>query len=379
MKGLNNKMNIAIITNIRSPYRKLQIEEFTNIPSININVYYTDRDVLGRKWNVETINGANETVLKGYRLFKVYGYINLGLIDIVKNNDIIIIGGYEQPTYILLSLLCRLFKKPYIIIFDGISPKKVDEAENPAKFLLKSLVIKHASSIFGNGTVSKLYFSKKFNYNSDKIFNQYLTIDIDKIVDLGKQKEILREEIRQKLNIDNDKKVIIYSGRLIKRKNIDLIIKAINSLENKREYVLLILGDGEEKENLINLAKELKVNLIITGFISEQEELFKYYFTGDVLILPSNNEPWGLVVNEAMAAGLAIIVSDECGCSLDLVRDGENGFVIHAGDVEDITNAIKDIFENDNYIKFGEKSKKIIEKWRFEDSRSSFEKMICKK
>ncbi|WHE08552.1 glycosyltransferase family 4 protein [Thermoanaerobacterium thermosaccharolyticum] len=182
--------------------------------------------------------------------------------------------------------------------------------------------------------------------------------------------------MRQKLNIDNDKKVIIYSGRLIKRKNIDLIIKAINNLENKREYVLLILGDGEEKENLINLAKELKVNLRITGFISEQEELFKYYFTGDVLILPSNNEPWGLVVNEAMAAGLAIIVSDECGCSLDLVRDGENGFVVHAGGVKDIAKAIKDIFKNDNYVKFGERSKEIIEKWRFEDSKSSFEKMI---
>ncbi|AGB18532.1 glycosyltransferase family 4 protein [Thermoanaerobacterium thermosaccharolyticum] len=371
-------MNLAIITNIRSPYRKLQIEEFTKIPNININVYYTNKNILGRKWNVEPIKNADETVLKGFKMFKKFGYINLGLFDIVKKNDLIIIGGYEQPTYILLSLLCRLYKKPYIIIFDGISPKKVDEAENPAKFLLKSLVIKHANSIFGNGTVSKLYFSKKFNYNPDNIFNQYLTVDIDKIVDLGKQKEVLRKEIRKKLNIDNDKKVIIYSGRLIKRKKVDSIIKAINILDNNESYILLILGDGEEKENLLNLAKEINVNLKITGFISNQEQLFKHYFVGDVLILPSNNEPWGLVVNEAMAAGLAVIVSDECGCSLDLVRDGENGFVIHAGDVKNIANAIKDIFKNDNYIKFGERSKEIIGKWKFEDSRSSFEKMLYK-
>jgi glycosyltransferase involved in cell wall biosynthesis len=334
------------------------------------------KEFLGRKWDVEPIKSVNETALKGYKFFKKYGYINLGLINLVKSNDVIIIGGYEQPTYIMLSLLCRLYKKPYIIIFDGISPKKVYEAENPAKFLLKSLVIKHANSIFGNGTVSKLYFSKKFNYNSDKIFNQYLTVDIDKIVDLGKQKEILRKEIRQKLNIDNDKKVIIYSGRLIKQKNVDSIIKAINVLDNKESYILLILGDGEEKENLLNLAKELKVNLRMAGFISKQEELFKHYYAGDLMILPSNNEVWGLVVNEAMAAGLAVIVSDECGCSLDLVRDGENGFVVHAGDVKDIANAIKDIFKNDNYIKFGERSKEIIGKWKFEDSRSSFEKMI---
>ncbi|WP_274892488.1 hypothetical protein [Thermoanaerobacterium sp. R66] len=85
------------------------------------------------------------------------------MINIVKNNDIIVIGGYEQPTYILLSLLCRFYNKPYIIIFDGISPKKVDEAENPAKFLLKSLVIKHANSIFGNGSISKMYLWKGIN------------------------------------------------------------------------------------------------------------------------------------------------------------------------------------------------------------------------
>jgi len=369
-------LRIAIVTNIRSPYRKLQIEEFSKIPQISINVYYTDKNVLGRKWNVKPINGVNEKVLQGYRLLKKYGYFNLGLVGIVKSNDIIIIGGYEQPTYILLSFLCRFYKKPYVIIFDGISPKKIHETENPVKFLLKKLVVKHASTIFGNGTVAKLYFSKKFGYNPDKIFSQYLTVDIKKIMDLGRQKEFLRKNIRKKFNIHNDKKVIIYSGRLIKGKNVDLIIKAISVLKNKQEYVLLILGDGEEKQNLINLANTLNVHLRITGFISEQEELFKYYYAGDVLILPSYNESWGLVVNEAMAAGLPVIVSDECGSSLDLVRNGENGFVIHAGSFEDIAKAIEKVFENDNYKQFGATSKQIIKEWNFENSKLMFEKML---
>jgi len=256
-------LNIAIVTNIKAPYRKLQIEEFCKITNISINMYYTNKNI-DVKWNVEPINGVNEKILQGFRLFKKYGYFNLGLVGIIKSNDIIIIGGYEQPTYILLSFLCRFYKKPYVIIFDGISPKKINEAENPVKFLLKNLVVKHASAIFGNGTVAKLYFSKKFGYNPDKIFNQYLTVDIKKIMDLGRQKEFWRENIRKKFNI-NDKKVIIYSGRLIKRKNVDLIIKAISVLENKQEYVLLILGDGEERQNLINLANTLNVDLKITG------------------------------------------------------------------------------------------------------------------
>lgn len=368
-------LKIGIITNIRSPYRKLQIEEFSRIPNVIITVYYTNKNILGRQWNVEPIKGVNEVVLQGYRLFKKYGYLNSGLVDIVRNNDVLVIGGYQQPTYIFLSFLCKFYKKPYIIIFDGISPKKINEAENLGKFWFKKYVIKHASAIFGNGTVAKLYFSKKFSYNADMIFNQYLTVDIKKIMDLGRQKEFWRENIRKKFNI-NDKKVIIYSGRLLKQKNVDLIIKAISVLENKQEYVLLILGDGEERQNLINLANTLNVDLKITGFISEQEELFKHYYTGDVLVLPSYNEAWGLVVNEAMAAGLPVIVSDECGCSLDLVRNGENGFVIHAGSFEDIAKAIEKVFENDNYKRFGLMSKEIIKEWTFENSRLMFEKMI---
>jgi glycosyltransferase involved in cell wall biosynthesis len=369
-------MNIAIVTNIRAPYRKLQIEEFSKIPNIDINVYYTNKNILGRKWDVEPIKNVNETALKGYKLFKKYGYINLGLINLVKSNDVIIIGGYEQPTYILLSFLARLYKKPYVIIFDGISPNKIDEAENPAKFLLKKLVISHASAIFGNGSVSKHYFSKKFNYNTDKIYNQFLTVDIEKIINLAEKRELWREKARIKYGIDNDKKVILYSGRLIKRKNVDLIIKAISSLKYRDDCILLVLGDGEERENLIDLAKQLDVTLKITGFISNQEELFKHYFAGDVLILPSHNEPWGLVVNEAMAAGLPVIVSNECGCSLDLVKNGENGYIVKAGNVEDIKISIEKIFKDNNYKNYGFKSCEIIKEWNFKNSRVNFEKML---
>ncbi|MDE4541325.1 hypothetical protein [Thermoanaerobacterium sp. R66] len=75
-------MDIAIITNIRSPYRKLQIEEFTKIPNININVYYTNKDIIGRKWNVEAIQGVNEKILNGYKIFKKFGYINVCIMGL---------------------------------------------------------------------------------------------------------------------------------------------------------------------------------------------------------------------------------------------------------------------------------------------------------
>jgi len=175
-----------------------------------------------------------------------------------------------------------------------------------------------------------------------------------------------------KYNIPIDSEVVIFSGRLIKRKNVDLII---NSLIGFKKVFLLIIGDGEEKIRLSDLARRKGIDFAITGFIEEQEELFKIYNVGDILILPSYNEPWGLVVNEAMAAGLPVIVSNECGCSLDLVRDGENGYILtDLENSETLRNLIMKALKNKE--SFSKKSLEIIDNWTFENSRKSFEELL---
>ena len=152
----------------------------------------------------------------------------------------------------------------------------------------------------------------------------------------------------------------------------DLIIKSLEGLKN---IILLIVGDGEENEELCKLASKLKIDFKITGFIEDQEELFKIYYAGDLLILPSYNEPWGLVVNEAMAAGLPVIVSNESGCYLDLVKDGENGFILSdLENPETLRNLIIKTLENKE--KYSKKSLEIIANWTFEKSRESFESLL---
>lgn len=184
-----------------------------------------------------------------------------------------------------------------------------------------------------------------------------------------------RELIRRKYNISRNDKVIIYSGRLVKIKNIKSVIKAINKI-NKNNIVFLIVGDGELNTELSELSKELNIKCVITGFIEKQEELFKHYFAGDCFILPSIDEPWGLVVNEAMAAGLPIIVSDICGCSKDLVVDGENGYIVNSKNIDEMANKIKEILFDSNIELIGRKSKKIISSWNFSNSRLELEKII---
>ena len=167
-------MKIGFVTNLRAPYRTLQLNEFSNISNVEITTYYCNNKNKNRKWETGKKVKFKEIDLDGYELFKQYGYINKNIIKIVKENDVMILGGYEQPTYILISLICKLLKKPYILLFDGISTNILIDKENKIKKYIKKTVINNAKYIMGNGTVSKRYFNEVFRYPLDKIYNQYL-------------------------------------------------------------------------------------------------------------------------------------------------------------------------------------------------------------
>lgn len=369
-------MKVAVITSIKTPYRKLQFEEICNKnKNIDMSVYYTSTGNSNRDWKVENSKIFKEVYLDRIKYFEKLGNLNKGLKDIVKSNDIIVLGGYEKPTYILMSILCRFYNKKYIIIFDGISCNRLNQKENKFKWLIKNIVIKHSYAIWGNGTVSKEYFTKFFKYPNTKIYNQYLTVDGDSIKKMAIDKLIIRQELRRKYKINEEDKVLHYSGRLSKEKNIESIIKAISKLKDKN-ITLFITGDGVLRETLEEMAKQLDVKLIITGFIDNQEYLFKHYYISDAFILPSINEVWGLVVNEAMFAGLPVLVSNICGCSLDLVENKENGYLIDPYNIDDISQKIKYIFEVDNIEIWKEKSRKIIEEFSFDNSAKSFNSIL---
>ena len=370
-------MKVGIITSIKAPYRTLQLEKICKYKdNIDLTVYYTNKGKEDRNWETKNSIIFKEVYLDNIKLFDKLGTLNRALYKIVKENEIIILGGYEKPTYILLSLLCKLYNKKYCIIFDGISCNRLVEKENRLKWLVKNLVIKNSSAIWGNGTVSKRYFNEIFNYPIEKIYNQYLTVDGEQIKEIAKDKDIIRLKLREQYGIDINEKVLHYSGRLADVKNIISVIKAISKI-NYNNITLFITGGGIQEKEIKKIANELNIKIIITGFINNQKELFKHYFLADAFILPSIYEPWGLVVNEAMYAGMLIIVSNICGCSLDLVKDDKNGYLINPESIEDIKNKIEKVFADKVQMrKMGEISELIIKDFSFYNSAKSFYKMI---
>jgi glycosyltransferase involved in cell wall biosynthesis len=167
------------------------------------------------------------------------------------------------------------------------------------------------------------------------------------------------------------KKVILSLGYLRKVKGVDYLIRAFKSLKTD-DTVLIIAGTGPEEEKLKLLAKDDK-NIYFVGHVG-REEKSKYYSIADIFVLPTRHDPWGLVVNEAMYFGLPVITTDAAGAS-ELING--NGFVVKAGDEEELRQAIEKLLDNDTMRKeMAHKSKEIIKDYTVKHAVEPFNEAI---
>lgn len=135
-------------------------------------------------------------------------------------------------------------------------------------------------------------------------------------------------------------KVIICVARLVPIKNIESLLRAWKKVEKNSDYQLKIIGNGLEETKLKELKTELNLSSVVFCNAVDNAQLTKHLHNANAFILPSFSETWGLVVNEAMAAGLPVLLSSYINASTDLLQEGVNGYAFNPYDVESITKAI---------------------------------------
>ncbi len=177
-------------------------------------------------------------------------------------------------------------------------------------------------------------------------------------------------ELRCALQLDDQRPVVLFASKLQTRKHADHLVEAAHLLADRhgiRPQVLMV-GDGEERANLERLAQArgLAGDVRFLGF-RNQSELPALFALADVFVLPSRHEPWGLIVNEAMAAARAVVVSSDVGAAPDLVADGYNGFVYPVGDIAALASSLAKVLRTPETVKrMGQASSERIATWDFE-------------
>lgn len=361
--------DIAIITNMPTPYRRKQFENYSKY--FNLTIYYCTKLENDRFWTFKNSKGVTEVFLKGLSIMNIH--FNPGIIKIIFNNryDFFIVGGFSYPTVLISVVILRILRKKWVMISDGISPKKAMNEKWFVK-IFKKFFLRGATAYFINGTASRKNF-RSYGIHGDKIFNQYMTVDVNNFIKKQTKGLEIREEIRSLYNIKSNSILLNYTGRLISKKGIADLINAIKILNMKHDLFLFIIGEGIYRAELKKISKEINDRVIFTGHV-EPSELYKYYYASDIFVLPTLDDPWGLVVNEAMACQLPVIVTDAAGCSVDLIKN--NGFVTKAGDVKELVDALEKLIDSEKRKLFGKKSREIISKWTYKESTYSFREMI---
>jgi glycosyltransferase involved in cell wall biosynthesis len=181
-----------------------------------------------------------------------------------------------------------------------------------------------------------------------------------------------REELCRELNLEPGRPIILFASKLQSRKCADDLLEAYRRLAPapglEPNPYLVIVGDGDQRQSLERQAEQSGLSSIRFCGFRNQSELPRFFDLATVFVLPSRHEPWGLIVNEVMNAGRAVIVSDEVGSQRDLITDGVEGAVFPAGDVEALADALRRTLATpETAAEMGRRGLERISRWSYEE------------
>jgi glycosyltransferase involved in cell wall biosynthesis len=279
---------------------------------------------------------------QGIRAVVVNGYNDVGRLRIIR-------WGSRA------GIPCFLFAD------SNIRGDRARGARGFAKNLLLRWVVNSCTGILPCGTMGEAYF-KKYRASADRIFFSPYEPDYDQVRQLSQQ-EI--EEVCRRFRLPSGRRTVVFSGRLIEQKRPDLVVEAFAAIAAARpEWDLLMIGDGHMKQLLTNMVPEaIKARVFWAGFLSDQRTISALYRAADVLVLPSEYEPWGVVISEAAAAGLAIIATDAVGAAAELVHNGVNGRLIPVRDVVSLGDALLEVTSPTNIDRLKSGSAGVLAAW----------------
>ena len=160
-------------------------------------------------------------------------------------------------------------------------------------------------------------------------------------------------------------------ARLAPEKGLDVLVRAVAAADDPR-LVLVVAGEGPERARLERARRRAGVRLVLAGDV-DWERIVELYVAADVFALLSEREPWAVVVNEAAACGLPLVLSDRVGAAHDLLRDGENGALVRAGDVDAAAQRLRELAADPELRRAqGARSRELARDWGYGPSVEGF-------
>lgn len=276
--------------------------------------------------------------------------------------DAVAIISYSFPDARACLEWCRKHRRIAVLM----SATKADDAPRTGwrERVKETLVAQYDAALVG-GTPQRAYL-KQLGFPNELIFQPYNAVDNDFFWEGAEAARLNRQPLGHEVNTRSETPYFLASNRFVPRKNILRLLEAYAAYRSKvsRPWPLLLVGDGPERQSIEQYIDEHRVpGVVLCGF-RQIGELPAYYGLAGAFVHPSLMDQWALVVNEAMAAGLPVLVSDRAGCAQDLVHDGENGYTFDPDDVEGLARLLVWVSAPEtNRAALGDCSRKIVHGW----------------
>ena len=385
-----SRVRVAYLVSHPIQYQAPLLRRIAQEPDIELTVLYgSDFSVRSYhdegfgvqvQWDVPLLEGYPYKFLRRLRddgTNGVFSPMNRGLLqeftgaDGEPRFDLLWIHGYASVNALHAMLVARALDVPVVLRSDSWLR---DRPRSSATLWLKRIFFAGLRELVDGALSSGTHNTAYWRFYLGDGFPLFLlpyAVDNDFFRQRSLAAASRREELRAELGLTAGRPVILFASKLQARKHCgDLIAAWAMMSEDGREPVpyLLIVGDGEERATLEQQAAATGFEGIRFCGFRNQSELPRFLDLCHVFVLPSRHEPWGLIVNEAMNAARAIIVSDDVGCQVDLVRDGVEGCVYPVRDVIALKEALERVLATPETARaMGQRAFETVSRWSFEE------------
>lgn len=334
-------MRVALVTNIVSPYRVPVFRRLGETPGWRLRIFTSAASEFDRAWNVDTggldvvrVRGLSR-ILRGRTL-----HVPLALpLALLRFRPEVVVSGELGPRSWLALLYCVLARVP-LVLWTYPSRAAGRSARGPVLRLRRAL-LRRARAVIGMGAQARealvawgvppaAIHDAPNAYDAEGLAKALERVD----------PEAARRQLRAGLGCRD--RVALYAGRLIASKGVTQLLDAWDDLAPglRSGWTLLLLGSGPLEERVRHAVGTHERGEIVHLRAVPETEVAAFYVGAELLVLPSLDEPWGLVANEAMACGLPVCGSRLAGCADELLREGETGWVFDPRVARDLASAL---------------------------------------
>lgn len=384
---------LAVITTHPIQYNAPWFTLLAERGNVRVKVFYTwGEGVLKKKfdpgfgkvveWDIPLLEGYEYAWVKnisnnpGSHHFR--GIDNPELIQSIEQwgADAVLIFGWAFKSHLKAM---RHFKNKIPVLFRGDSTLLDEPSQISLKSLLRLIflrwVYRHIDVALYVGSANRLYFSK-MGVKDSQLVNAPHAVD-NKRFNEDRKEEV--QQFRLSLGVSESDIHITYAGKLEPVKNLLFFLKAWMEANSANNVFCLIVGNGSEEQRLKDFAAASgNTNVLFMDF-QNQQAMPVVYQSSEIFCLPSRSETWGLAINEAMAAGCAILASDKCGAAQDLIDPGKNGYIFKSDDEASLVHYLKLMIADREKLKqMGRASQERIRAWNYEAIALAVEETVNK-